>query len=166
MKATSNLKSAILTWVRGPIACRALAGVFLLVPLLFACFALSQTAQAVNPAPGSSATSESVGASDGVQNFSDTALLRPAPTIITFDPPGSTNTLALGINPAGAITGFYADGSAFHGFVRSPDGTFATFDVPGAMFLSSTMDINPAGAITGFSDDGYPSPSHGFLWSP
>ena len=30
-------------------------------------------------------------------------------TFITFDPPGSTFTLALSINPAGAITGTYLD---------------------------------------------------------
>ena len=91
----------------GQIRCPPLGGVFLLVPLLFACFALSQTARAINPAPGTLATSGSSGTSDGVLNFNNTPLLQPEPTFITFDPPGSTNTLALGINPAGDITGFY-----------------------------------------------------------
>src|SRR6266481_1203338 len=38
-----------------------------------------------------------------------------------------------GINPAGAITGFYVDASSVqHGFVRSSQGTFTTFDVQSA----------------------------------
>src|SRR5437870_13138877 len=103
MKATLHLKSAIIAWIRGPTRCQALALLF--VPVLFACFALSQTTQAVNPAPGSSATSESLGASDGPQNFSNTALLRSAPTITTFDVPGAgtgpgQGTQGIHINPA------------------------------------------------------------------
>ena len=39
-----------------------------------------------------------------------------------------------GINPAGAITGFYFDASfVVHGFLRARDGTFTTFDAPGAV---------------------------------
>jgi hypothetical protein len=57
-----------------------------------------------------------------------------AGTFTTFDLPGSPQTVALGINPAGAITGFYSDPITFvaHGFLRAPDGTFTTFDGPGA----------------------------------
>src|SRR5437762_3035556 len=54
-------------------------------------------------------------------------------TITTFDPPGATRTIALSINPAGAITGYYVDASSgFHGFLRAPDGTITTFDAHGS----------------------------------
>src|SRR5204863_207719 len=64
-------------------------------------------------------------------------------TITTFDPPGATRTLALSINPAGAITGYYVDGifGGVHGFLRAPDGAFTTFDVPGAL-LTQASSIN------------------------
>src|SRR5713226_9976449 len=74
----------------------------------------------------------------------------PAQTIITFDPPGSTNTYAFGINPAGAITGTYVDASNVdHGFLRAADGTITNFDPPGSTYTSPSS-INPAGAITGY----------------
>src|SRR5438128_9701145 len=134
----NNLRSTIIPWVRGAIRYPSLARVFLLVPLLFACFTLSQTARAANPAPDTLAISASDGASDGVQNFSNTALLRPAPTIITFDAPGAgtgpgQGTLAFSINPARAITGFYLDsGDVFHGYVRARNGTITTLKAPGS----------------------------------
>jgi hypothetical protein len=58
--------------------------------------------------------------------------------LITFDAPGAgkgafQGTQGIAISPEGAITGYYIDsGTVFHGFVRAPDGTFITFDVPGA----------------------------------
>src|SRR6202047_1584800 len=50
----------------------------------------------------------------------------------TFDPPGSIETIPNSMNRSGAITGYYFDGNIFHGFLRSPDGTFTTVDFPGA----------------------------------
>src|SRR5437764_1472306 len=173
MKATLHLKSAIIAWIRGPTRCQGLALLF--VPVLFACFALSQTTQAVNPAPGSSATSESLGASDGPQNFSNTALLRSAPTITTFDVPGAgtgpgQGTQGIHINPAGAITGYYLDlGDVFHGYVRTLDGTFATFDAPGAgtgpFQGTHGIAINPAGTISGLYVDAS-DVIHGYVRAP
>ena len=92
------------------------------------------------------------------------------PTIITFDPPGSILTEALDINPAGAITGAYADASNVnHGFLRAKDGTITTFEAPGAgtgVFQGTVaFSINPAGAITGFYRDAS-STNHGFLRAP
>ena len=65
----------------------------------------------------------------------------PNGAITTFDAPGAgtgfpqgtfTATVA-GLNPAGAITGSYVDASNVnHGYVRASDGTFTTFDIPGA----------------------------------
>ena len=159
MKQLIHLKSTIIPRVTGPIRYSPLARVFLLAAVLFACLPLSQTARAANPAPGTPATSASGGAINGVQNFSNTALLRPASTITTFDAPGAgtgpgQGTQPFAINPAGLITGFYFDaGDAIHGFLRTPDGTTGTIDVPGAGTGpgqgTTPFSITPAGAIVG-----------------
>lgn len=82
-------------------------------------------------------------------------------TFTTFDPPGSTFTTPVGINPAGAITGYYQDASfVTHGFLRAPGGTFTTFDPPSSTYTQANA-INPAGAITGLSCDAVKCP--GFL---
>ena len=52
--------------------------------------------------------------------------------ITTFDAPGAIGTIPVGINPSGAIAGYYADTSGSHGFVRDSGGTITTLDVPGA----------------------------------
>jgi hypothetical protein len=69
--------------------------------------------------------------------------------IITFDTPGAgtgggQGTVAFGINPAGAITGYYLDANkVLHGFLCAPGGTITTFD-------DASADINPQGAIAGY----------------
>ena len=89
-------------------------------------------------------------------------------TIITFDAPGAVNaTFVSGINPAGAITGFYRDVNfVYHGFLRAPDGAITTLDAPGAGtgFFQGTAAsaINPAGAIAGNCTDAN-FVTHGFL---
>ena len=41
--------------------------------------------------------------------------------------------MAVSINPAGVIVGGYADANnVSHGYLRAPDGTFTTFEAPGA----------------------------------
>ena len=56
-------------------------------------------------------------------------------------------SVASGINPEGTITGGYTDTSgAGHGFLRSPNGTFTTFDAPGSTGLTEPFGINDAGA--------------------
>jgi hypothetical protein len=83
-------------------------------------------------------------------------------TIISFDVPDAAfGTIPAGINPAGTIVGYYfgADFIACHSFVRTPDGSFATFDP--AMSPNLSEVINPAGAITGtYFDAGL---FHGFV---
>src|SRR5947207_15941891 len=84
------------------------------------------------------APTASSGTSDGFLNFNNTPLLGPQPTITTFDAPGAgtgpcQGTIPFAINPAGTISGRYADaGGAIHAFLRTPDGAFTTFDAPGA----------------------------------
>lgn len=71
-------------------------------------------------------------------------------TITTFDPPGSTRTSVgvFGINDAGTIAGGFTDSSGAHGYVRSTDGTFTTFDPPDSIF-TFPEEINNPGQIVG-----------------
>jgi len=69
---------------------------------------------------------------------------------------------AAGINPAGAITGFYVDASSVqHGFVRAANGTITEFDPTGSI-LTNPNAINEPGDITGFYFDAN-FVGHGFL---
>jgi hypothetical protein len=112
------------------------------------------------------------------------AVAASAGPIITIDAPGAGTGSGQGtgcfaytdcsvlINNFGAITGYYLDANnVFHGFVRSPDGTFTTFDSPGADTTPGNFNgtlpnaINDAGAITGVYYD-VNSVGHGFVRSP
>jgi hypothetical protein len=67
-----------------------------------------------------------------------------------------------GINPAGAITGFYVDASSVrHGFVRAIDGVITEFD-PADSILTNPNAIDALGEITGFYFDAN-FVGHGFL---
>jgi hypothetical protein len=112
----------------------------------------------------------SAGMNDGVLNFSNTPLVSPQATFITFDAPDGGDLFPSGINPVGAITGTYIRGS-YHAFLRAPDGTVTMIDPPGSTgaFVGffegpAGQPINPAGAITGtyFDASGI---GHGFLRS-
>lgn len=72
-------------------------------------------------------------------------------------------TFPLGINSAGEITGYYYDtGFVNHGFLRTPGGTFTTFDrLPQGG--TTPEAINPAGEIMGFYVDSDPEGVHFFL---
>jgi hypothetical protein len=95
----------------------------------------------------------------------------------SFDAPGAdltpgdfNGTFPSTINLFGVITGSYADASsASHGFVRYPDGTFGTFDAPGAgtgAFQGTTpYSNNLFGAITGYYIDN-DNVAHGFVATP
>ena len=85
--------------------------------------------------------------------------------IITFDPPGAdtkpgdnNGTYPSGINAWGAVTGNYVDTkNVLHGFVRSPEGKFTTFEAPGADTTPGSYNgtgpsaINDFGVITGLT---------------
>ena len=68
----------------------------------------------------------------------------------------------MGINPAGAVTGFYVDANSVqHGFVRAPGGQITEFDPTGSIF-SNPNAIDQVGDITGFYFDATTA-VHGFL---
>jgi hypothetical protein len=71
----------------------------------------------------------------------------------------------MGINPAGAITGFYVDASSVqHGFMRASGGKITEFDPTGSIFTNPNA-IDALGAITGFYFDAN-FVGHGFLREP
>lgn len=80
--------------------------------------------------------------------------------------PGSNNTQAWDINPAGEIIGFYhlaaAAAAVFHGFVLR-DEQYTTLDVPGAT-ATRARGINSRGDIVG-TYIGTDGKNHGFLAS-
>src|SRR5262249_50781071 len=98
----------------------------------------------------------------------------PDGTFGQFDAPNagidsSQGTFAVSINsaPCPTITGFYVDfANVYHGFVRSPDGTFATFEVQGAGTGSQqgtqARSINSTGTVTGSFIDSVGA-NHGFV---
>jgi hypothetical protein len=63
--------------------------------------------------------------------------------ITTFDVPGAgtgagQGTIPSGMNPWNAITGWYIDANNVnHGFVRSPNGSFTTFDPQGSIYTNA-----------------------------
>ena len=103
-------------------------------------------------------------------------LVRDANGAITpFDAPGAGTGPFQGtfmvdagpINPTGVIVGSVTDSNnVSHAYVRFADGTFTTFDVPGAgtgQFQGTVAyGINPAGAITGLYTDAN-NVNHGFV---
>jgi hypothetical protein len=104
------------------------------------------------------------------------------PRFITFDAPGAGTGPYQGtgcafsdcyvlLNDWGEITGYYLDANnVYHGFVRSPEGNFTSFDAPGADTTPQSFNgtipngINDAGAITGYYIDSSGN-DHGFLRS-
>ena len=76
---------------------------------------------------------------------------------ITF--PGAVNTYGDFVNAAGAIVGSYVDADGmFHGFIRHPDGSFTTIDVPGMpnlnfLFVNTITDSGLIGFRAKAVDD-------------
>ena len=99
--------------------------------------------------------------------------------IVTFDAPGAdtkpgdnNGTYPTGINAWGAVTGNYVDANnVLHGFLRSPEGKFTTFEAPGVDTTPGSYNgtgpsaINDLGVITGLYYDAT-GLSHGFLRDP
>jgi hypothetical protein len=103
----------------------------------------------------------------------------PDGAITTFDAPGADTTPFAGngtfpgsINPGGAIAGFFFDANVVgHGFLRAHNGTYQTFDAPGAGTTPFTgqgtfsTNLNPASEITGGVIDAG-NVAHGFVRAP
>jgi hypothetical protein len=106
-------------------------------------------------------------------------LRSPSGLLTQFDPPGSqeTDIPDNSINDSGAVTGDYwvcsADLSSctVHGFVRTPQGSYITFDAPGAGpdgyagGGTYPQGINNLGEVTGYYGD-VNSVYHGFVRYP
>jgi hypothetical protein len=96
--------------------------------------------------------------------------------ITSFDAPGAglghglnQGTVAFSVNDLGVIAGQFEDSSyVFHGFVRYADGSFSTFDAPGAGTRANqgtlALSLNSAGVAAGSYVDGS-NLQHGFVRS-
>ncbi len=124
---------------------------------------------------------------DNSGNFVGHGLIRtPGGKLTTFDAPGAgTGSYQgtgcpgcnLGVNHWGAIAGSYTDKhNVLHGFLRSPEGMFTTFEAPGADTTPGSFNgtgcnsdcpvgLNDSGAITGSYWDSS-NVQHGFLRTP
>ena len=77
--------------------------------------------------------------------------------IITF--PGAVNTYGDFVNAAGAVVGSYVDADGiFHGFIRHPDGSFTTIDLPKMpnlefLFVNTITDLGVIGFRAKAVDD-------------
>jgi hypothetical protein len=106
-------------------------------------------------------------------NVSHSFVRTPNGTIAEFDAPGAgiapfqgTYPANLsGINPGGASVGEYVDpDGVIHGYLRTPDGTFAEFDDPNGQSTLS-LGINPAGEVSGvYIDTNFVF--HGYMRAP
>ncbi len=86
-------------------------------------------------------------------------------TLTTFDYPGSTRTNAEAINSDGDIVGRYdVAGGVAHGYLRTSDGIFSSYDPPGANGWTSANGLNDDGDIVG-TYLGLDNRHHGFLRS-
>lgn len=78
---------------------------------------------------------------------------------------GCDSDCPMSINDSGAVTGSYQDSNYVqHGYLRTPDGAYVTFDPPGSVYTQAES-INDSGVITGFYIDAN-NIFHGFLAKP
>ncbi len=85
--------------------------------------------------------------------------------IVSFDPPGGTETQPLAINASGTVVGRYQDSNGDGiqpGFIRDASGNFTALygPVPGTT-QTVPVSLNDAGQIAGWYSDG--KTVHGFL---
>jgi len=111
-------------------------------------------------------------------NVTHGLLRTPNGKLIPFDAPqagtgagqGTFPEWASCINPAGAVTGFYADASnVAHGFLRTADGIITEFDVQGAGASAGqgtySWSIDAAGSVTADYVD-VDNVDHGYVRAP
>jgi uncharacterized membrane protein len=83
-------------------------------------------------------------------------------TFSTIEVPGSSLTVASGIDLTGRVVGYYSDGSGTHGFLYN-SGSFTRIDYPGAGWTVA-LGISNSGQIVGsYGASDAPSGRHGFL---
>jgi hypothetical protein len=74
----------------------------------------------------------------------------PSGAITNIDPPKASFTIATSINTKGVIAGYFGDQkNKIHGFLRSQNGSYVTFDDPASILGTEPVSINLAGATTG-----------------
>jgi hypothetical protein len=111
---------------------------------------------------------------NGFSDHSSGLVRYPDGTFGDFDAPNAgqgmgQGTFAISINsaPCPSIAGFYVDiSNVYHGFLRGPDGTFATFDAQGAgtgaQQGTQPRSINSANTVAGIFLDSIGA-NHGFV---
>jgi hypothetical protein len=82
----------------------------------------------------------------------------------TFDPPGSVQTLVVGLSSNETVAGEYIDSTGLHAFLRTTDGTITSYDVSNSNFTGAN-NIDAEGAITGAYFDSN-NVSHGYMRAP
>jgi hypothetical protein len=88
--------------------------------------------------------------------------------VTTFDVPGGVGaTIALAIDPGGAVSGAWSDANVVtHGFLRASGGSLTTFDPPNWNEPGSFLQVSgmtPADDITGYYCPGFTGACQGFL---
>lgn len=93
----------------------------------------------------------------------NTALPIAFPGLSTTCPPAADRTFASGLNDAGDIVGVFRgrDTGGNQGFLRTADGQYMRFEVPGVPSLAPS-GVNNKGQIVGSFTDA--RGTHGFLW--
>ena len=89
------------------------------------------------------------------------AFIRSGSTLQPFNYPGTTSTIAYGINDLGQIIGRYSSTDGTHDFFWNGAG-FTPLDYPGSVSTSAN-GINNAGLVVGSYLDS--SGGHGFIWN-
>jgi probable HAF family extracellular repeat protein len=82
-------------------------------------------------------------------------------TFATIDVPGSSLTVATGIDTVGRVVGYYSDDRGTHGFLLGGS-ALSTIDYPGAAWTAA-YGINAAGQIVGAYGPSELTGRHGFL---
>jgi hypothetical protein len=118
-------------------------------------------APAAGTATGQGTNPESINASDSIAGYYIDSndiyhgfVRTPDGAITSFDPSGSTATIAYSINMEGTVAGFYNDSQPVsHGFVRRPNGRIVVFDAVAGALETIPFSINDKGAIAGSYED-------------
>ena len=83
-------------------------------------------------------------------------------TFSTIEVPGSSLTVASGIDLLGRVVGYYSDSTGTHGFLYN-SGSFTRIDYPGSGWTAA-LGVNNTGQIVGaYGASDAPSGRHGFL---